>query len=590
MGSGSSKENSSKESPGSAKQTEKTLPGSSVPPKGLPPKRNNVQIDTSVLYGSGDSRLNRPKEQPGRSVNGKPSANGTVDNAKSVDNTTKRNSTSSQKPEMTRTETNIRKKSAHMRRNDTKNLYRKIEMGMEDEEDIDNILGLDRMKTRIQLKREKTRLRKSDRKPNKSMAKFQQAALKIRASGLKVQRPKTVQDELYMGNMNTECPSTAKVVRIFTSSTFTDTKHERNTLMEKAYPRIKAFCQELGYDFQVVDMRWGIRDEATDNQMGTEICLRELTMCQKLSTGPNFVSLMSHKYGYTDFPRCINAAEYETILKHVQSKDVVALFNKWYSKDVNADPPEYVVFPISHHIPDFLSNVKEKKDAAKKQWYVESETIQATLEEVAQQVFDAKTARKYIRSITETEVFEGLLSSSDPPKQCLWLKRTIEGLDNAEDSYLLSRFTECSYNNPEEKVKKVKEMLNTLKAQMSEKLEGNVMEFKVKWDKEKGLDPSIKEYKEYLEKMNHGFVERLSSMIKSAIQQKNSSEDPVLEEVIQHTQFCQEKCRLFHGRDDVLKQIKLYLKGMSSEPLVVYGASGSGKTSVMAMAAKSCSE
>lgn len=70
---------------------------------------------------------------------------------------------------------------------------------------------------------------------------------------------------------------------------FSDTKHERNKLMESAYPKIKSFCQDLGYDFQVVDMRWGVRDQATDDNMGTEMCLRELQMCQKLSTGPNFV-------------------------------------------------------------------------------------------------------------------------------------------------------------------------------------------------------------------------------------------------------------------------------------------------------------
>ena len=68
-----------------------------------------------------------------------------------------------------------------------------------------------------------------------------------------------------------------------------DTSVERNTLMERVYPKLKSFCQERGYDFQVVDMRWGIREEATDDHMMTELCMRELTTCQKLSTGPNFV-------------------------------------------------------------------------------------------------------------------------------------------------------------------------------------------------------------------------------------------------------------------------------------------------------------
>lgn len=40
---------------------------------------------------------------------------------------------------------------------------------------------------------------------------------------------------------------------------------------------------------QVVDMRWGVRDEATDDHMTTELCMKEIQNCQRLSMGPNFV-------------------------------------------------------------------------------------------------------------------------------------------------------------------------------------------------------------------------------------------------------------------------------------------------------------
>ena len=69
----------------------------------------------------------------------------------------------------------------------------------------------------------------------------------------------------------------------------TDTRAERNALMEHVYPQLKTFCQEQGYEFQVVDMRWGVRDEATDDHMTSELCMKELKNCQKLSTGPNFI-------------------------------------------------------------------------------------------------------------------------------------------------------------------------------------------------------------------------------------------------------------------------------------------------------------
>jgi hypothetical protein len=40
--------------------------------------------------------------------------------------------------------------------------------------------------------------------------------------------------------------------------------------MEDVYPALKRYCREThGLDFQVVDMRWGVRDEATDDHKTT---------------------------------------------------------------------------------------------------------------------------------------------------------------------------------------------------------------------------------------------------------------------------------------------------------------------------------
>ena len=36
-------------------------------------------------------------------------------------------------------------------------------------------------------------------------------------------------------------------------------------------------------------MRWGVRDDAQDDHLTTEIVLKEVERCQRLSQGPNFV-------------------------------------------------------------------------------------------------------------------------------------------------------------------------------------------------------------------------------------------------------------------------------------------------------------
>ncbi len=59
-------------------------------------------------------------------------------------------------------------------------------------------------------------------------------------------------DRIFAGNLEDLPPVSSKIVRIFTSSTFTDMLMERNTLMEYVYPKIKEYCREKhGLEFQV---------------------------------------------------------------------------------------------------------------------------------------------------------------------------------------------------------------------------------------------------------------------------------------------------------------------------------------------------
>ena len=103
-------------------------------------------------------------------------------------------------------------------------------------------------------------------------------------------------DKIFAGSMENLPPLSSKVVRIFTSSTFTDMLMERNTLMEYVYPKIKEYCREKhGLEYQVVDMRWGVRDEMTDEHMTTALCMNELRGCQKYSMGPNFIYFGAQK-------------------------------------------------------------------------------------------------------------------------------------------------------------------------------------------------------------------------------------------------------------------------------------------------------
>lgn len=58
-------------------------------------------------------------------------------------------------------------------------------------------------------------------------------------------------DRLFSGDVEGLVGLPKRVVRLFISSTFTDMVNERNSLMERVYPRLKKYCRErYGLDFQ----------------------------------------------------------------------------------------------------------------------------------------------------------------------------------------------------------------------------------------------------------------------------------------------------------------------------------------------------
>lgn len=110
--------------------------------------------------------------------------------------------------------------------------------------------------------------------------------------------------------------------------------------------------------FQVVDMRWGVRDEATDDHMTTELCMKEIENCQRLSMGPNFVVFLGQKYGYRPIPTYILSSELQIIRDDLTGMGVDAtLLDTWYKKDSNAVPPISVLQPISSILVNFNNKV-----------------------------------------------------------------------------------------------------------------------------------------------------------------------------------------------------------------------------------------
>lgn len=82
-----------------------------------------------------------------------------------------------------------------------------------------------------------------------------------------------------------------RIVSFFLSSTFTDTEWERNLLLDDVVPYLQEYARGIGFEFRLAEMRWGIREEASNTHQTSEICMSELERCQKESQGYSYVFL-----------------------------------------------------------------------------------------------------------------------------------------------------------------------------------------------------------------------------------------------------------------------------------------------------------
>jgi hypothetical protein len=103
------------------------------------------------------------------------------------------------------------------------------------------------------------------------------------------------------------------VIRVFVSSTFSDLKAERNALQEQVFPRLEQLCAQIGFQFQAIDLRWGVSSEAGLDHRTVRICFDELRRAQEISPRPNFLILFGNRYGWRPLPEEISVAEFQEL-------------------------------------------------------------------------------------------------------------------------------------------------------------------------------------------------------------------------------------------------------------------------------------
>ncbi|XP_046986255.1 NACHT and WD repeat domain-containing protein 2 [Schistocerca americana] len=397
-------------------------------------------------------------------------------------------------------------------------------------------------------------------------------------------------DLIFSGSLESLPPVSSKIVRIFTSSTFTDTTMERNTLMAQCYPRLKDYCREKhGLEFQVVDMRWGVRDEATDDHMTTELCMKEIENCQRLSMGPNFVVFLGQKYGYRPIPTYIISSELQMLRDELANTgNDVSLLDTWYRKDSNAVPPVSVLQPISSILINFNNKrVPKLQQHDQALWWDTLARMQKLLRKAAHALYSAEkidkdTMHNYFMSVTEREVINGILNVKNTKNHCLAYVRYINNinLQNLKKASLFLDILNRSLDNEASRL-----LANLRDERLPNKIEStNLQRYTVEWIGREGLDTETHE--EYLQHFITHFYKNITKLVDRAMRKEDSSaQGQIVTEILQHLHACNNSVKVFYGREDDLERIQMYMTGDSEKPLVLYGEGGCGKTSLLAKAA-----
>jgi hypothetical protein len=111
-------------------------------------------------------------------------------------------------------------------------------------------------------------------------------------------------------------------VRVFVSSTFIDMQAERDELVTKAFPALRAKYRERGVELFEVDLRWGITGEQQQRGETLPMLLAEIDRCR-----PYFIGLLGDRYGWVPPPEALTdklRADYPTIAE-AQGASVTAM-------------------------------------------------------------------------------------------------------------------------------------------------------------------------------------------------------------------------------------------------------------------------
>ncbi len=358
--------------------------------------------------------------------------------------------------------------------------------------------------------------------------------------------------------------------RVFISSTFNDLKDERNVLQNEVFPYIKEYCEQKGYRFQVIDLRWGVSDEAGLNHKAMKICIDEVKRSIN-HPKPNFIVLMGDRYGWIPLATEIEKNSLDEIITQTD-KDDENLLRQWYILDTNALHPQYILQPINK----ILHQLQGSKLNAS--WQQIESKLLSIIQNAIQKLpaIRQKEFSLFFTSATEQEIQNGVFNINEKNRVFI-LERTISNFDEFSDNKHLHVYQDYTANNTLDT--QAQQRLTSLKKQLKEESLSSFLSFKTHFYKDEHnqlsldkhfLNNYVYETKTFLQKHIDGEIRRIEALDDTKVEQHY------------HQKFLHERASSFIGREDIIEDIQSYLKSDNNSFYVLYGNSGVGKSALMA--------
>ncbi|GBG32246.1 WD repeat-containing protein wdr-5.1 [Hondaea fermentalgiana] len=310
-------------------------------------------------------------------------------------------------------------------------------------------------------------------------------------------------------------------VRVFISSTFRDTHFERDALTRLIFPELRQWCEERYLHVTEVDLRWGVTQEESAAGKAIEICLDEI------DRSDIFLCLVGSRYGWV--------------------------------------PDQYEVGTESRFV-----------------WVTEQEGL----------------------SITELEIMRGALNSQDTLAENVShalfyfrnedflekLKDTPKQLCEFTDGHTVYKSGELVYVPNEEKQTKLQALKQRIRDEATHKT--NAIKTVIHEDY-----PSLYHTEERLSETNESAMRQFCAMIltdlKRAIDERypitlrndESNVEEVALENTYHQAYMDFRLSQYLARDAIVSQVVDFARRevvLDKMPLLVFGESGVGKSSVLA--------